>query len=145
MIKQEYGKEALGRSAVFKWHKRLAQGRDSLEDDEHTSWPRIVRTELKIQEVATLACTNSFQIVDEIAAAAAGISHGTCHKILSDDLNKAHVTQHSVPPTLTQDQRDDRKSICGHLIDSADKDGTFLNRIITGDETWCYLYDPQLK
>jgi hypothetical protein len=29
MIKQAYGKEALGRSAVFKWHKRFAQGRDS--------------------------------------------------------------------------------------------------------------------
>jgi hypothetical protein len=27
-------------------------------------------------------------------------------------------------------------SICGDLIDSADKDETFLNRIITGDETW---------
>jgi hypothetical protein len=29
-----------------------------------------------------------------------------------------------------QDQREDRMSICGFLIDSADKDGTFLNRII---------------
>jgi hypothetical protein len=36
-------------------------------------------------------------------------------------------------------------SVCGDLIDSADKDGTFLNRFITGDKTWCFLYDPQLK
>jgi hypothetical protein len=48
MIKQAYGEEALGCSAVLKWHKRLAQGRDSLEDYEHTSQPRMVRTELKI-------------------------------------------------------------------------------------------------
>jgi hypothetical protein len=47
MIKQVYGKEALGHS-VFKWQKRFAQGRDSLEDDEHTGRPRTVRTELKI-------------------------------------------------------------------------------------------------
>jgi hypothetical protein len=33
MIKQVYSKEALGRSAVFKGHKRFAQGRDSMEDD----------------------------------------------------------------------------------------------------------------
>jgi hypothetical protein len=39
---------------VLKWHKRFAQGRDNLEDDEHTSWPRMVRTELMIQEVAML-------------------------------------------------------------------------------------------
>jgi hypothetical protein len=104
-----------------------------LEDDEHTSRPRTVRTELKIQEVATLARANRSQMVDEIAAAAV-ISHGTCPKILSDDLNMSRVTQHSVSPVLTQDQRDDRMSICGDLIDSADKDGTFLNWIITGDE-----------
>jgi hypothetical protein len=60
----------------------------------------------------------------------------------------SHVTQHSVPLShcvLTQDLCDDRLSICGDLIDSADKDGTFLNQIITGDEPWCFLYDLQLK
>jgi hypothetical protein len=101
---------------VFKWHKRFAQGRDTLEGDEHTGRPRSVKTELKMHEVATLVCANRFQTVDEIAAA--GISHGTCHKILSGDLNTSHVTLHSVPHVLTQDQRDDRMSICGDLINS---------------------------
>jgi hypothetical protein len=51
-----------------------------LEDDEHTGRPRAVRNKLKIQEVATLVRANRSQTIDEIAAA--GISHGTCHKIL---------------------------------------------------------------
>jgi hypothetical protein len=119
LIKQVYDEEALGHSAVLKWHKRFAQGRDSLEDDKHTGRPRMVRTELKTQEVAMLVCANCSQMIDEIAAPAAGISHSTCHKILSDDLNMSHVTQHSVPCILTQDQRNDRMSICGDLIDSA--------------------------
>jgi hypothetical protein len=105
----------------------------------------MVRTELNIQEVATLVRANRSQTVDEIAAAAAGISHGACHKILSDDLNMSRGTQHSVPHVLTQDQRDDCTSICGDLIDSAERDGVFLNQIIRGDETWCFLYDHQLK
>jgi hypothetical protein len=54
-----------------------------------------------------------------------------------------HAIQHSVPCVLTQDQRDDRMTIWGHLINSTDKDGTFLNQIITG--AWCFLYNPQLK
>jgi hypothetical protein len=94
-----------------------------LEDDEHTGRPRTVRTELKIQEVATLVRADRSHMADEIAAA--GISHGTCHKILSDDVNMSRVTQHSVPRVLRQDQRDDRMSICGDLIDNADKDGRF--------------------
>jgi hypothetical protein len=93
---------------VFKWHKCFAQGRENLEDDEHTGRPRTVRTEPKIQEVAKLVLANLPQTVDEIATAATGISHGTCHKILSDELNMSRVTQHRVPRVLTQDQRDDR-------------------------------------
>jgi hypothetical protein len=91
-----------------------------------------------------LVHSNRSQTVEEITAAA-GISHGTCHKILSDDLDMSHVTQHDVPCILTQDQRDDCMSICGDLIDSDDKDGTFLNRFVRGDETWWFLYDLQLN
>jgi hypothetical protein len=119
MTKQAYGEEALGRSAVLKWHKSFATGRDSLEDDEHSDRPRTVRTELKIQEVVMLAHANRSQTVDEIAAA--GIRHCVCHKIISDDLNLSRVTQHSVPRVLAQNQRDDSMSICGDLIDSGQR------------------------
>jgi hypothetical protein len=105
-----------------------------LEDNKHTGQPRTVRPELKIQDVATLMCTNRSQMVDE-SAAATRISHDTCHRVLCDDMNISHVTQHSVPCILMQDQCDDRTSTYGDLIDSADKDGTFLNWILMGDET----------
>jgi hypothetical protein len=146
VIKQVCGKEALGHSAVFKWHKRFSQRRGRLEYDQRTGQPRTVRTELKIQKVATLVHANCSQIVTEMSAAAAvRISCGTFHKIPSDDLSTSRVTQHSVPLIPTQNQHGDRMSICGDLIDNADKDRTFFNWIITGDETWCFLYNPQLK
>jgi hypothetical protein len=76
----------------------------------------MVRTELKIKEVAALVHANCFQTVDEIAAA--GISHGTCHKILSDDLNMSRVTQQcSTRPDAKP--TNDRMSICGDLMDGA--------------------------
>jgi hypothetical protein len=52
MIKQAYSEEALGHSAVFGWHKRFAQGRNSLEDDEHTDQPIIIIA--KKEETATV-------------------------------------------------------------------------------------------
>ncbi|KAJ4436093.1 hypothetical protein ANN_18720 [Periplaneta americana] len=144
MMQQVYGEDAVSRSVVFRWHRHFLQGRDILEDDVRTGRPQTIRTECKIQEVATLVSANRSQSVDDIVATV-GVSHGTCYKILCDDLNMSHVTQHSVPRILSQDQRDDRMTICGDLISSADDDPTFLNLIITGDETWCFLYDPQLK
>jgi hypothetical protein len=53
-----YGKEALCCSAVFKWYKHFAHRRDSFEDYEYTDHPRMVRSELKIQEGAVLVCAN---------------------------------------------------------------------------------------
>jgi hypothetical protein len=110
-----------------------------LEDDERSGRPKAVRAERKIEEVATLVRANRSQSADAIAAAVR-IIHGTCHKILT-----SRVSEHCVPRVLTQDQRDDRMTICGDLISSPDEDETLLNRIFTGDETWCFLYDPQLK
>jgi AraC-like DNA-binding protein len=109
-LKQVYNEEALGPSAVFKRHKLYAQGRDILEDDERSDRPKAVRTEGKIEEVATLVRASRSKSVDDIAAAV-GISYVTCHKILTDDLNMSRVTQRSVPRVLTEDQRDDRMSV----------------------------------
>jgi hypothetical protein len=36
-------------------------------------------------------------------------------------------------------------TVSGDLIRSAEKGDTFLNRITKGDETWCSIYDSQLK
>jgi hypothetical protein len=91
-----------------------------------------------------LVHANHSQMVDEVAAA--GISRGTCHRILSDALNKSYVTQNSVQCILTQAQYHNRMSTCSRWPDwSADKNGMVLNQITTGDETWSFLYYPQLK
>jgi hypothetical protein len=57
-------------------------------------------------------------MIDEVAATAAV------------EISMSPVTQHSVPRVLTQNQRDERMSTCGCVLDSADKDVTFLNQII---------------
>jgi hypothetical protein len=98
-MKQVYGEEVLGCSAVFKCHQHFAQGRDTLEDNEHSHRPKAVRTERKIEEAATLVHANPSKLVDDITAAV-GISHGMCHKILTDDLNMLHDSEHCVPHVL---------------------------------------------
>jgi hypothetical protein len=51
----------------------------------------------------------------------------------------AHVTQHSVPRVLMKDQRENRMNTSGDLGDSDQRDGMFQSRVITEDETWCFL------
>jgi hypothetical protein len=82
--------------------------------------------------------------VDHIASEV-GISVGCCHNIPHDGLNIRRVCHHLVPRILKTGQKETRMDIPGEIIDMADKNNKLLNNINQGDETWCFLYDPQTK
>jgi len=50
-----------------------------------------------------------------------------------------------VPRIPTADQMQQRVSVYSELRQLASDDETFLSRVITGDESWVYVYDPETK
>jgi len=50
-----------------------------------------------------------------------------------------------VPCLLNNDQRDRRVQVCTELQKAVRHDSNFLSRVITGDESWLYNYDPETK
>ena len=50
-----------------------------------------------------------------------------------------------VPHSLTPEQREDRVTSYQDIIAMADADKYFFNKIILGDETWCFAYDSKTK
>jgi hypothetical protein len=52
-----------------------------------------------------------------------------------------------VPRLLTNDQKQRRVNVCLQLQEKANEDPTFthISRIITGDESWIYRYNPETK
>jgi hypothetical protein len=50
-----------------------------------------------------------------------------------------------VPRLLTNDQKQQRVSVCHKLREKANEDPTIISRITTGDESWIYGYDPETK
>jgi len=65
--------------------------------------------------------------------------------ILKGDLGKRKLCAHFVPHSLTPEQREDQVTSCQDIIAMADANKHFFNKIITGDETWCFAYDPEPK
>jgi hypothetical protein len=39
LIRKAYGDAAVSRTAIFEWHKRFREGRESVKDDEHSGRP----------------------------------------------------------------------------------------------------------
>jgi len=50
-----------------------------------------------------------------------------------------------VPRLLNNDQRDHRVQVCTELQKAVRHDPNFLSRVITGDESCLYDYDPETK
>jgi len=50
-----------------------------------------------------------------------------------------------VPGNLTEQQRDVRVSACAELPEQVEADPELIERVITGDESWFFQYDPETK
>lgn len=73
------------------------------------------------------------------------VSIGSVHSILTEDLGLKRVTAKFVPKLLTMEQKQLRLEIAQDMLDNANSNPNFLNTVITGDETWVYKYDPEMK
>jgi hypothetical protein len=65
--------------------------------------------------------------------------------ILKEDLGKRKLCAHFVLHSLTPEQREDRVTSCQDIIATANADKNFFNKIIKGDETRYFTYDPETK
>jgi len=50
-----------------------------------------------------------------------------------------------VPKLLSDGQQEHRKEFCLDLLQCNDNEPDLLNSIITCDETWVFMYDPETK
>jgi len=71
------------------------------------------------------------------------ISKTVVFRILKEDLGKRKLCARFVPHCLTHEQREDRVTLRRHYRDGRCRH--FFNKIITGDETWCFAYDSETK
>jgi hypothetical protein len=70
------------------------------------------------------------------------IDRETVRKILTEDLDMRKVCAKMIPNELTEEQKQRRFTICHNFLERQDD---ILGRIVTGDETWVYQYNPETK
>ena len=143
-IQQAFENEALSPTQIKQWFKRFKDGRASVESDPRSGRPSTSRNEEAMDQVREKVLEDRRLTVREIAAEM-GISTGSVHSILTEDLNLRRVSAKFVPKLLTEQQKELRKEISEDMLDVANHDPEFIKTIITGDETWVYGYDPETK
>ena len=140
-----YGNNGPKKSAVYKWIKRFKESRIECEDDHRSGRPSTSITEEKVAAVRSLLQEDRRITIGYIANAIS-ISRGSANSILTDNLGLSKLSARWVPKALRQDQMDRRADLSLCLLNRFEtNEDEFLSKIVTGDETWIYLFDPENK
>jgi hypothetical protein len=118
--------------------------RVSVEDDKNAGWPSTSKKTENIEKIRELTHEDCRWTIHELADTV-GICYEVCQEILTENLNMRHTAIKSVSQLLTIDQKQRRVNMYLELWGKANKDTTFIPRIITGDESWIHGYDPETK
>ena len=75
-----------------------------------------------------------------------GVSYGSVHSILRNQLKMSKVHARWVPRLLKNAEKERRVQDSMSFLRQYERHGdAFLDRIITTDETWLWFYDPETK
>jgi hypothetical protein len=100
-----------------------------VEDDERGVCPKLNRTEVNIAAVAELVKIDC-QIASRMIAESLNIPKTVVPQILKEDLGKRKLCEHSVPHSLTPEQREDPVTSCQDIIVMADADKNILTILL---------------
>ena len=97
-----------------------------------------------IEKVLAVIRQNRRLTVREVAEEV-GICKSLCHLILTDKLKMRRVATKFVLRLRTEAQKENCVTVSQELFDRSNADENFLKNVITGDETWMYGYDVEIK
>ncbi|UYV63689.1 hypothetical protein LAZ67_2005309 [Cordylochernes scorpioides] len=144
LIKEAFGDAALSCSSTFEWFSRFLKGREKVNDDQNTGSPRSLRCEENKLKIKELIKSNRIISIKDLSSET-GLSVGLCHQIVTKDLDMIRTSSKFVPRILTEEQKEVRMDVCKNMIEMTRTDPEWMQKIITGDETWVYQYDPETK
>lgn len=145
-LAQVLGEEsAPGLSTVKRWAVKFREGEAEVSDAPRSGRPRTATTDDNVALVQELLAEDRRLTVQEISLEV-GISEGSVWDILHNKLQKRKKCARWVPHLLTDEHKACRITLArAHLRRFRREGDAFLDRIVTGDETWMRSYEPLLK
>ncbi|GFR95296.1 histone-lysine N-methyltransferase SETMAR [Elysia marginata] len=161
-LQSAYGEHVISLTQVYHWCNLFEAGHSDLTDREGRGHLITVTSEDNVKGVDELIHQDRRLKLHEIASSLETLET-SAHRIVFDELGYRKVSARWVPKQLTDNHKEQRWDICRELLrrskssrrvhghtanaggDFLGYDGTFLDSIITGDETWLHDCTPEIK
>ena len=143
MLKKSYPTNHYSRRSVFYWYQRFKAGQTTLNDSPRPGRPT-KRTRENIVKVREMILKDRRLTVRHICDKLR-LKKDVVHSILRDELQMRRVASKVVPKTLSDLQKKKRVNNSVKMLHLVDEDPDILKKVITGDESWVYGYDPLSK
>ena len=135
-------------SAVREW-VRYSRGQDPTETtirDRKRPGRPLSAPDTVHQEAVDCMIRSYCRVKQSVIANEVGISKERVHHIVTHLLGYCKVSARWVLRQLTLEMKTQRKEMCIHLFKRYNKEGeAFLERVVTGDESWVHHFDPKSK
>jgi transposase len=143
-LTEAYGDATLSRNMVFRWHKAFTEGRENVEDEPRSGRP-ILSTNDQNVEVVRAVMAKDRRLSVRMIAEETGLDKNAVHRILTNVLHMRKICAKLVPKDLSVEGKENRLEICQDLLRRLVIEPNFLDKVITGDESWMFEYDPETK
>ena len=144
MLQIAFRASCMNRAAVFEWHKRFKEGRESVRDDERCGRSKKVRTPELIGQIKNFKDKDCHVSIETISAQF-DVSVGTVHTIICEELKMQKICANFVLRVLREDQKERRCHDSRETVELINSDPAVLDALVTCNESWIYCYDSETK
>ena len=106
--------------------------------------PRSSRTDFNKERVENLILSDCRVTAEDICAHT-GLTHGTVIRIIKEDLQMTKVNARWVPKMLDDSKKEIRTTCSEEMSTRHFSDPHFPEKLVTMDETWIPLFNPETK
>lgn len=144
MLNTAYKDCAMKKTQVYEWFARFKNGKMSIVDQPCSGRPSTSRTDENVEKVRAIVLEDRRRTIENIAELS-NLTWSSVQRIISEDLKMSRIAAKFVPRVQTEQQKECRVEACRALKEQKRTDPNFFSKIITGDKSWCYGYDPETK
>ena len=143
-LQEVYGDAMMSRTWIFEWHKRFREGREDVEDDPRSGRPTTSRTNENVERVREKVHSDC-RLTVRMIADELNMNGERVWRIITEDLGMRKVCAKMVPRLLNDGQKENRVQVCQGILKQLEITPDLLSRVVTGDESWIFEYDPLTK